>query len=101
MRGKATDPVTMKALRLLVGHLTPLEIMGALGLPKRTVYDLIHKVSEQVAQEEAERQQVEAEEVARLERERLDRLEWERKVFVSLAREREQFSGGPGGGRFF
>lgn len=90
MRGKKTDPLVLKAIRFLDGHLEPLELSQVLNLPKRTTYDLLRQVREEVAREEAARLQAQAEEQARLERERLDRQQWEAEVLSKLAREQEK-----------
>lgn len=96
MRGKPTNPLTMKAIRLLDGNMEPLEIGQVLRLPKRTVYDLLKRVREEVAREEAERQRVQrvqAGEQARREQERLDRQRWEAEVLSKIQQEVEQVRG--------
>ncbi len=52
---KRIDSLTKKAVEILNEHMTPVEIMTVLQLNRRTAYDLINRVKEKKAKEEAER----------------------------------------------
>ncbi len=90
-RGRKASEVVVRAVRLLEGHLSPMEMVAVLKVPKRSVYDLLKRVREEVAEEEAANQQAAILEREKRKKEEMRRELREREIFLSLTEEREQF----------